>query len=57
MENITQTELISQIETGLVDQYLGTFGVGGDVRAFYRSYKGAANEPTGYKIVYIVVSA
>jgi len=55
MEEITKLELIDLSETGHVDRYLGTFPVNTELRAFYRSYKGAADEPTGYKIVYIVV--
>ena len=56
MENIMKTELIEDIQNGLIDVYLGTFEVGAETRAFYRSYKGAADEPTGYKIVYIVIT-
>lgn len=55
MEQVTKAELIDLVETGLVGLYLGTFEVAGEVRAFYRSYRGAADEPTGFKIVYIVV--
>ena len=55
MEQITKQELIDLIETGHVDLYLGTFTVTGEVRAFYRSYRGAADEPDGFKIVYVVV--
>lgn len=55
MEQVTKAQLITLIETGHVDLYLGTFTVGGEVRAFYRSYRGAADEPTGFKIVYVVV--
>lgn len=56
MENITKTELIEDIQNGLIDVYLGTFEVGTETRAFYRSYRGAADEPIGYRIVYIVIT-
>ncbi len=55
MENITRMEIIEGIEAGLITDYLGTFEVGGETRAFYKTRKGAANEPTGFKIVYFVV--
>lgn len=55
MEKVTKAELIDLVETGHVDLYLGTFNVAGEVRAFYRSYLGAADEITGFKIVYVVV--
>ena len=55
MEQVTKAQLIDLVETGNVDLYLGTFEVAGEVKAFYRSYRGAADEPTGFKIVYIVV--
>lgn len=55
MEQVSKAKLIDLIETGHVDLYLGTFKVSDEVRAFYRSYRGAANEPTGFKIVYVVV--
>jgi len=55
MEQIAKAALIDQIEKGSVNLYLGTFQLKEENRAFYRSYKGAANEPTGYKIVYVVV--
>ena len=55
MEQVTKGELIDLIETGHADLYLGTFEVAGEVRAFYRSYRHAADEPTGFKIVYVVV--
>ena len=55
MEQVTKAELIALVETGHVDLYLGTFEVAGEVRAFYRSYRGAADETPGFKIVYIVV--
>lgn len=55
MEQVTKAELIDLIETGHADLYLGTFEVAGEVRAFYRSYRGAAGEPGGFKIVYVVV--
>ena len=55
MEQVSEAELIDLIETGHADLYLGTFELGGEVRAFYRSYRGAADEPTRFKIVYIVV--
>jgi len=55
MEQVTKAELIDLIETGHVNLYLGTFDVGTETRAFYRSYRGAAPEPAGFKIVYVVV--
>lgn len=55
MEQVTKAELVDLIETGHVDLYLGTFTVADETRAFYRSYRGAADEATGFKIVYVVV--
>lgn len=55
MEQVTKAQLIDLIETGHADLYLGTFDVAGEGRAFYRSCRGAADEPTGFKIVYVVV--
>ena len=55
MEQVSKAELIDLIETGHADLYLGTFEVAGEVRALYRSYRHAANDPRGFKIVYVVV--
>lgn len=55
MEQVSKAELIDLIETGHADLYLGTFTINGETRAFYRSYRHAANDPGGFKIVYIVV--
>ena len=55
MEQVSKAQLIDLIETGHADLYLGTFEIAGEMRAFYRSYRGAADEPTGFKIVYVVV--
>lgn len=55
MEQVSKAELVDLIESGHVDLYLGTFEVAGEMRAFYRSYRGAADEPGGFKIVYVVV--
>jgi len=55
MEQVTGAQLVDLIETGHADLYLGTFDMAGEVRAFYRSYRGAADEAGGFKIVYVVV--
>ena len=55
MEQVSKAELIDLIETGHADLYLGTFEITGEVRAFYRSYRGAGDDPRGFKIVYVVV--
>ena len=55
MQQVTKAKLVDLIELGHVDLYLGTFEVAGETRAFYRSYRGAADEPTGFKIIYVVV--
>lgn len=55
MEPINKGELIQLVEGDDSIQYLGTFEVGGEARAFYRTRIGAADEPRGYKLVYVVV--
>ena len=55
MDQVTKAQLVELIETGQVDLYLGTFMVAGETRAFYRSYKGAADEAPGFKIIYVVI--
>lgn len=55
MEEITKTELIALTEEDDSLRYFGTFEVGAEMRSFYRTAIGAASEPKGYKIVYIVV--
>lgn len=54
MEQITKPELIELIETGHIYDYLGTFDVQGELRAFYRSTSGAALTGKPYKLVYVI---
>lgn len=55
MEQVTKAELVHLCETDDSLRYFGTFDIAGETRAFYRTAIGAADEPKGFKIVYVVV--
>lgn len=54
MDEISKQELIVLTEEDDSLRFFGSFDVNGEVRAYYRSRVGAADEPKGFKIVYVV---
>ena len=54
MPEITKTELLALLQTDDAIQYVGKLIINTEIRLYYRTCIGAADEPKGYLIVYIV---
>ena len=54
MPEITKNELLILLQIDNAIQYVGKLIINTEVRLYYRTCIGAAQEPQGYLVVYIV---
>ena len=54
MPEITKNELLTFLQVDDAIQYVGKLIINTEVRLYYRTCIGAADEPRGYLVVYIV---
>lgn len=54
MLQITKAELIDLLETDKAIEYVGKIQINTDMRLYYRTRIGAAQEPQGFILVYVV---
>ena len=54
LTKITKSRLVELLEMDDALEYMGRININGEMRLYYRSRIGAADEPTGYLVKYVI---